>query len=577
MKTEKYNIKDYSLSKSWQLFLSAISLIIVACGQPARSPVLGLLAACFGYAIFWRVLFCYENAKQRFLFSTYWFTALHLIQLSWMLSHPFYYIYAPYVLFAALQGIQFGIVGILITPKNLKLVRKIVGIASFWVLMEWSRLFFLSGFSWNPVGIALTGSLESLQMASFFGVYGLSFWVFLVNLLFLRCFTGFQSSFKISKNIFVFGLFASVPYIYGFLHLALHEPKSLGYNETFAAVLIQPSFAVDEADNIRDRKVLVQHVTEQWKKILQITKKQQNQNIDLVVLPEYVVPFGTYTTVFPLETVKGIFVQVFGENILSKLPPLNDHLSQNFKGKEKDNADMVFVNNAYWLQSISNIFDAPVVAGLEDVEDISLSKRNYFSAALYFVPSCEDCLVPERYEKRVLVPLGEYIPFSFCQKLALMYGIEGSFTKGECAKVFPHPKAPFGVSICYEETFGHVMRENRQQGAELLVNLTNDGWFPNSKLTAQHFDHARLRSVESGIPLIRACNTGVTGGFDSLGRIVGMLGEPNQYDESISDSILLNIPMYTYQTIYSKYGDHFILSLSIFGIIGLLLKPRKKL
>jgi len=246
----------------------------------------------------------------------------------------------------------------------------------------------------------------------------------------------------------------------------------------------------------------------------------------------------------------------------------DDHLVQRFL-KDGSDQTLTFVNNAFWLQSLSNIFDAPVIAGLEDVDDMTHLSRNYYSAALYFIPSCANCLIPERYEKRVLVPLGEYIPFTFCQQLAIKYGVTGSFTKGEKAKIFTHPKTPFGVSICYEETFGHVMRENRLGGAKMLVNLTNDGWFPNSTLTKQHFDHARLRSIECGIPLVRACNTGITGGFDSLGRVVAILENSDQQHESLSDSLLINVPTYTYDTLYSKHGDHLILAVSFLSLIGL--------
>jgi apolipoprotein N-acyltransferase len=574
MQKEQTDYKTLILSKSYQLFFSLISLVIVAFGQPAWSPVLGLIAGCFGYTLFFRVLLAIENQKSRFWLACYWFTAIQIVQLSWMLSHPFYYIYAPYVIFSVLQGIQFGLLGIFITPLNITQNRKVIGIAAFWVLMEWSRLFFMSGFSWNPAGIALTGNIVTLQMASFFGIYGLSFWVILVNLFLLKCYVIRKSGFI--KNFLCFVLLASVPYIYGFAHLAFHESKSLLKTENFSAILVQPSFAVDATDEIHDRKVLIAHVISQWRKILEISKQHVEKDIDLIVLPEYVVAFGTYTSVFPLDVVKKVFKEVFGEEKLKFLAPLDEHLSQTFKQPSKKNneTDVTFVNNAYWLQSFANVFDSPIIAGLEDVDDISLNQRNYYSASLYFSPSCKDCAIPQRYEKRVLVPLGEYIPFSFCQQLAISYGVNGSFTKGEKAKVFSHPKIPFGASICYEETFGHVMRENRQEGAELLVNLTNDGWFPNSKLTKQHFDHARVRSVECGIPLIRACNTGITGGIDSLGRIVSTLGADNEHPELLSDSLFIEIPMYTYQTIYSKFGDNLILIFSFLGIFGLL--PFKK-
>lgn len=566
------------LSKPWLIFLSLSSLIIAAFGQPARSPLLAVFAACFGYAIFWRVLLSFKTFKERFWISFSWFFVLQLVQLSWMTAHPFFYIYLPYIFFAALQGVQFGFLSFFVTRTNIASLQKIAGMSAFWVLMEWSRLFFLSGYSWNPAGMALAANLYSLQMASLFGVYGLSFWVMFVNFLLLRCWILWESKNITLSVASLFMLMALTPYIYGAAHLEIHSRKNLNNSEPFTALLVQPSFAVDGMDHIQDRKKLIAYVMEQWRKILLITKKESHQKIDLVVLPEYVVPFGTYTHVFPFDLVQNIFADIFGQESVAKLPELDAHLAQSFRKSQKSHAKetIVFVNNAYWLQSLSNVLGAPVVAGLEDVDDLSFEERNHYSAALYLSPGKVNCKLPERYEKRVLVPLGEYIPFSFCKQLAINYGVNGSFTKGEKAKVFFHPKKPFGVSICYEETFGHVMRENRLDGAELLVNLTNDGWFPSSKLTKQHFDHARLRSIECGIPLIRACNTGITGGFDSLGRVISVLGDAEDEHESLSDSLLLEVPAYTYQTIYSKFGDHLILSFSSIAFLGLLFNRSTK-
>lgn len=573
-KKRKIMFQVQSISLKLKYFLIFISLIIVAFGQPARSPLLGLLAALIGYALIFRVFLEVEDWKNRFILATSWFTGVQLVQLSWMVSHPFLYILAPYFLFAFLQGLQFGLLSILVTKENVFKFLKILGIASFWVLMEWSRLFFMSGYSWNPAGLALTGNIYSLQMASFFGIYGLSFFVILVNLLVLNFWMSFQNNFKTLFKGTVLSLLILTPFIYGYVHLTLHEKKSLENNQIFKALLVQPSFQVDAIDSIYDRKELIAFVIEEWRDILKILEKKKGQVVDLIVLPEYVVPFGTYTAVYPLQVVKDVFKEMFGIESLDLLAPLDYHLAAEFKKSDKNNQNekLVFVNNAFWLQSIANIFNAPVIAGLEDVDDLAVGVRNHFSAALYFEPALTDCKVPERYEKRVLVPLGEYIPFSFCEQLAISYGVNGSFTKGEKAKVIDHPKLPFGVSICYEETFGHVMRENRQSGAELLVNLTNDGWFPNSKLTKQHFDHARLRSVECGIPVVRACNTGITSGFDSLGRIVATLGDIDQDHERISDALIVEMPTYHYQTIYSKFGDHLILLFSFLALLGLVFR-----
>ena len=178
-----------------------------------------------------------------------------------------------------------------------------------------------------------------------------------------------------------------------------------------------------------------------------------------------------------------------------------------------------------------------------------------------------------RYEKRVLLPMGEYIPFSFLKDLCARYGVKGSFTQGKEAKVEQTLAGLVAPSICYEETFGGVMREGKLKGAEMLVNLTNDAWYPHSTLSLQHLEHARLRTVEMGVPLVRACNTGITCAIDSFGQTVDILHDHGEV-EDVADSLYVEVPKYHYWTLYSLWGDHFILAVSMVGILFAL--PRKK-
>ena len=250
---------------------------------------------------------------------------------------------------------------------------------------------------------------------------------------------------------------------------------------------------------------------------------------------------------------KQAFVETFGDDTAWLLPPLKEPLARRVESTW-------MVNNAYWTQALANCFQASVIVGLEDAEDVCSGIREYYSAAIYFQPNS---LGPkDRYAKRVLVPMGEYIPFSFCEKMAQQYGVYGSFTCGKEAKVWNCKGVPLGVSICYEETFGDMMRENREQGAAVLVNLTSDVWYPNSRLPRQHFTHALVRTVEMGIPLIRSCNTGVTGACDSLGREISVLEE-----EDGADSLRVTVPLYTYQTLYSKVGDGLIVGFSFLIVL----------
>lgn len=571
-------MSNMTLSFVQQIILFLASLLIVGFGQPAWTWWVGLIAAGIGFALFWRVLLDIENKRQRFLIAMIWFAGVQYIQFSWAISHPYIYIYIVYTFFALSIGIQFGILSLLITPSRINNTFQMIAIASIWSLLEWSRLFFLSGITWNPVGLALTGHIYPLQMASFWGVFGLSFWVIFVNLLGLKAWMknfNFQST-----SLFLVAF--TLPFFYGFIHLQIHqkaiEDQSRG---TLNAVLVQTAFPVDQVINYSDKKSVILHVMNQWKKIFHASKKQQGHQFDLLVLPEYAVSCGTYTCIFPYSIVKTALSDIFGTHILEKLPPLTTPFAHEYNTPQ---GSIHLVNNAYIVQALANIFDAGVIIGLEDADENSHSGgHNYYSAALFFKPWQQDMdplnFSVDRYEKRILVPLGEYIPFAFCKAIAAEYGIHSSFTPGKAAKIFKtNRNIPFGVSICYEETFGDLMRENKVLGAELLVNLTSDAWYPNSRLPHQHFSHARLRSVENGIPLLRSSNIGITGAIDSLGRIVALIGEDIDSPEWIFDSLRVEVPLYTYATIYSKFGDKMVIAFCFIGSLFLFNFPffRKK-
>lgn len=511
---------------------------------------MGLIAACAGYALFWSVILPITNRKHRFWIGTFWLTAVHLVQLSWFISHPYWYIYVVYVSVSFMVGLQFGLLCLMITPQRIATFVGTLSIAAAWTLLEWVRIFFMSGFSWNPAGLALTGSLLPMQMAAIWGVFGLSFWVMYVNLLALRF---WNSAYKPKAGI-AWVCAATLPYLFGAAHLAFHAPQFDQAAKPFTAVMVQPAFDVEEGMEFHDAKSQVAFILDEWRQLLQITQKHHNEPLDLIVLPEFVVPFNTFSPVYEQPQVAAVFAEVLGPDAVEQLPTLDYPLAY------RDAEGVWWVSNAYWAQGIANCFDTGVIVGLEDADDTPHGEWEYFSAAVYFQPNRETATFrADRYEKRVLVPMGEYLPFSFAKALAAKYGVTGSFTPGKEAKVFDAAGIPFGISICYEETFSDLMRESRQLGAEVLVNLTSDVWYPNSRLPQQHFDHARLRTVESGIPLIRACNTGVTGALDSLGRVVALLGDGDPSAEWTSDSIKVHVPRYHYQTLYSRVGDSLII------------------
>lgn len=560
------------LNVKQKIILFLVSLGIVAFGQPAWHWAIGLIAAAIGYALFWRILLDIPSAKKRFIWSAIWFAGVQYVQLSWAITHPYFYIYFIYTFFAVTLGLQFGCLGLLMTPDRLTKLSQVFAIASLWTIFEWARLFFLSGFSWNPIGLALTGSLYPLQMASLLGVFGLSFWVMFANLLALRAWLkGFSAS-----SLGLFSAIALFPYLYGMAHVQLHQDR-IEQTPKSSFVLVQTAFPAERYVSLTDRKQIIAQVINEWKEILKTLQKQKEKKIDLIVLPEYAVQCGTYTCVFPPSIVKKAFEKILGPDSIAFLPPLESPFAKEWK---TDKGNFFLVNNAYWTQALANYFNSGVIIGLEDVEEVSAKEREHYSAALYFRP--QSAGLPEtwpinRYEKRVLVPFGEYIPFSFCDAIAAYYGITGSFSSGKGAKVFKAAdNLPFGISICYEETFGNLMRENKHNGAELLVNLTSDAWYPDSRLPQQHFSHAILRTVENGFPLIRSCNIGVTGAVDSIGRTLSTLGDGLPKSEWLIDSMHVEVPRYHYRTLYSYWGDGLIIGFCLLASCFAFLNTDKK-
>ena len=295
------------------------------------------------------------------------------------------------------------------------------------------------------------------------------------------------------------------------------------------------------------------HPLVQWREMMCFIKEKEHEAIDLIVFPESAAPFSASSCVYPYELV----FELLHETWKLEQRALRPLLTKPFAEK---NEGSWYVNNMFFAQAIANHYDAEVVMGLDDTDrQTGLS----YSSAFHFQPKSFEL---SRYDKRVLVPLAEYLPLHFLKPLVERYGIADFYQHGKESKVFGRKKR-LSCSICYEECFGNMMREGREKGAEVFVNITNDGWFPSSQLPLQHFYHGRLRALENGVPLLRACNTGVSAGIDSLGRSVGVLKGENGRVEEEKGSLFLQLNVSPYRTLYTIWGDRAIIAIS-FVLIG---------
>jgi apolipoprotein N-acyltransferase len=157
-----------------------------------------------------------------------------------------------------------------------------------------------------------------------------------------------------------------------------------------------------------------------------------------------------------------------------------------------------------------------------------------------------------RYSKIHLVPFGEYVPFpsAFAFASGLTQAV-GNFTRGTSRVPLQAGDKKLGVFICYESIFPDEIRQLTAQGAEVLVNISNDGWYGDSGAWAQHLNQARMRAVENNRWLLRDTNTGFTASIDPYGRVVAHL-ERKTRAALAAPYALTNVT-----TFYAQHGDWF--------------------
>ena len=216
------------------------------------------------------------------------------------------------------------------------------------------------------------------------------------------------------------------------------------------------------------------------------------------------------------------------------------------------------------LANISNANQSPIVVGNIGM-DFSAADSNWRQYNSALVVSSAGQRVG-RYDKIHLVPFGEYVPFSrllfFARKLT---GKVSKFDRGEDRKVFrlvgPNGSSHrYGVFICYEAVFADEVRHFAQLGAEVLVNISDDGWYGDTSAPWQHLNMARMRAIENRRWILRDTNNGITAAIDPYGRVRQSIPRhqqdalPAQYD--FRDDV----------TFYTAHGDLFAWLCAILGL-----------
>lgn len=371
-----------------------------------------------------------------------------------------------------------------------------------WISLEYIRSTILSGFPWGLVGYSQYTRLKLIQMADVFGVYGVSGIIMLGNAaLFMlvlavsgKRWQGFsvRPGGAVAAALLLLAALGGAR-LYGDLAVSGMDARAARADGLNAAVIQGNIDQAQKWDRAFRRQTLDQY--------FRLSGRAAEPSPDLVVWPETAAPF---------------------------------YFNYDAEAREKFQDRVAAAGRAFLIGALSADTDRRVPA-------------EYNSAYLLG----RDGAVLGRYDKVHLVPFGEYVPFHqwlpFIDTLVVQ---TGNFEAGRKGAVLAWDEADIGVLICYEAIFPRLSAEMAANGADFLVNMTNDAWFGKTSAPYQHFSMAVFRAIENRRALVRAANTGISGFIDPVGRITETSGLFT--DAVLSRRIAL---IRDYETVYTRYKD----------------------
>lgn len=376
--------------------------------------------------------------------------------------------------------------------------------AAAWVGLEYLRGLVFTGFGWNALGIALHENIPLIQLSSLTGVGGLSFLTVLSSAILVATIRRLSLEARGGKLRAHFDFTLTLALIILAFGYGLRQLGDPGPTVSLRVASVQPSIPQDEKWN----PAFEQRI---YDTLGRHTEAAIAMHPDLILWPEAATPRGFFEDPMANQFVRefasrGDFSLLFGTLILSH--------------------------------------DA-----------------DYNAAVMVTGPGPE--LEPQVYPKTHLVMFGEYVPFRETFPLfAILVGdlVPADFDAGEGPVIFhlPQPALALAPLICFEDTLGYLGRAAANKGAQLFVNVTNDGWFKRSAGSRQHAAHAVFRCTETRRPMIRSANTGITCVIDRLGRVRQTLATAD--GDTFAEGVMfaeMEVPTDPPVTFYMRYGDLF--------------------
>jgi len=232
------------------------------------------------------------------------------------------------------------------------------------------------------------------------------------------------------------------------------------------------------------------------------------------------------------------------------------------------------------VQRIAFDLDAYLLFGSTEAQKCSRGRLNgqspYVNSAFLIPPQGSKISVPQRYDKIHLLPFAEYYPLkNWIRWSCIDIPRFAEYEAGTEFTVFTTPDCRFGVTICWENIFPGLVREFVRHGAQLIVNIADDGWFDRYAAPYQFLSMSVFRAVENGVCVIRCANRGVSCAIDPRGRIVMRVKDQDGADTFVEGTLTASIIPARSETFYTRWGD-WLAWISIwfsFGVLGAALLP----
>ncbi len=416
-----------------------------------------------------------------------------------------------FALYALVQNISFEILG----------KRAIFLAPFFWTCIEYLQSLGDTAFPWMYLGYTQTYYLPAIQMAEFTSVFGIGFWIVLLNVMIYDSF--FLHREKRTVRLLILGVVFLMPILYGLIAM---QAGQNGRNLRIA--MVQGNVDPFEKWNANNEE-------KHFVKYDSLSRIAIESNPDLIIWPETATPFYLRYEFTYLDRIKA------------------------------------------WVDSCS----IPLLTGSIDYEYTEQGYQ-YYNAALLIEPHRVDI---QHYAKHKLVPFSEkvpynrYFPFRFLKRVLydLQIGI-GDYTRGQRQTVFSFPvssshadsnksRINFSCAICYESVFPDYTRRFVLNGIEFLTIITNDAWFGRTTAPYQHAQIATLRAVENRISIARCANTGITCFIDPYGRVY------DKTDIFTTEVVVNDLPLEKSTTFYTKHGNWVARLSSLVSLLLLLFLP----